>query len=167
MRVPKISCFWWLSHHLEHSQPQVCSSMWHSSYSPELEGKTCPLNTGSSHSLHTSYPAQVSGSFLEKKRLGVLSLANNESSRSWFRRMRRPRNKEKTEVNESVEIVNEKKTPNNKAKLTPVWKTKNKCSWNLSIWKKEKITPKNSCPQPAPIWDYRHSKRNNFNSRML
>lgn len=56
-------------------------------------------------------PAQVSGSHLEKKRLGVLSLANNESSRSWFRRMRRPRNKEKTEVNESVEIINEKKNP--------------------------------------------------------
>lgn len=110
LRVTKISCFWWLSCHLEHGQLQVCSSMWHPKYSPELEGKSCPLNTGSSHSLHTSSPAQVSWRYLEKKRLGVLSLANNESSRSWFRRTRRLRNKEKTEVNESVEIINEKKT---------------------------------------------------------
>lgn len=34
-----------------------------------------------------------------------------------------------------------KKNPNNKVKLTPVLKTKNKHSWNLSILKKEKITP--------------------------
>lgn len=39
-----------------------------------------------------------------------------------------------------------KKTPNNKAMLTPVWKTKNKHSWNFSILKKEKRTPKTPSP---------------------
>lgn len=53
LRVPKISCFWWLSCHLEHSQLQVCSSVT-PKVQPWAGGKTCPWNTGWSHSLHTS-----------------------------------------------------------------------------------------------------------------